>query len=88
MMPIQPEGESRRLLSLLGGGACLDLITWSDGSYGITRDGRVVGIWPAAEEAECVHAFYRLGELAHARPCVMVSRETVRRMLAELSQLN
>jgi hypothetical protein len=91
MQPIYPHGESRRLLSLLSDDSTIELVGYADGAFGITRDGRSVGVWPASEELECVKAFHRLGEFREATPCLVVSRaafQAASRVLASRAILN
>ena len=91
MMPLQTKGASRRLLSLVNKGACIELVKWEDGSYGVTCDGHLMGVWPAADEVQCIHAFHQLGEIDLALPCLIVTREVVRQAeaaLARQAQLN
>jgi len=85
MQPIYPHGESRRLLSLLSDDSTIELVGYPDGAFGIVRDGLSVGIWPAAEEIECVKAFHRLGEFHDATRCLVMSRAAFRAASAALA---
>ena len=53
---------------LVGTGRCLELLSYANGSYGIRRDGALLGTWEPDEEDARVDAFARFGELKGGLP--------------------
>jgi hypothetical protein len=56
---------------LVGTGRRLELLSCADGSYGIRRDGALLGTREPDEEDACVDAFARFGELKGGLPHIM-----------------
>jgi hypothetical protein len=78
MQPLLPHGASKRLLSLLGGDTTLDLVRYTDGTFGIVQDGQAIGCWAASEEVQCIKVFHQLGELHESGRCLIMTRATFR----------
>jgi hypothetical protein len=69
----------------------LELVTYTDASYGIFRDGRNLGVWEPSEELDCVAALVSLAGLLSPDRTVWVPRpqspEAVLRAVLELKVL-
>ena len=68
------KGQPRCLMFLVRGDRRLNLVTYADGSFGISRDGDLLGIWEPNEEEECVAAFSKFADFKGVFPQVILRR--------------
>lgn len=53
----QMKGQGRPIIALAGKEYLIMLVSFADGSWGIVRNERALGIWEPAEQEACFHAF-------------------------------
>ena len=58
------KGQPRLLMYLVRNDRRIELHVYPDGSYGISRDGDLLGIWEPHEEALCLGAFCKFADFA------------------------
>ncbi len=75
MLPLHEiKGVPRVLLTLTKNERVLDLVIYPDGSHGIVRDGKHVGVWEPGEDLDCLRTLARMvGE----SPCTAKIPRTV-----------
>ena len=55
------KGTPRILLTIENNGIVYKLVIYDDGSYGILRDDKHIGIWEREEQLDCLKMFAGLG---------------------------
>jgi hypothetical protein len=54
------KGPARVLARAWRAGRHIELLGFADGSWGIRRDGAMLGTWEAGEDEECITALFQL----------------------------
>ena len=70
------KGPGKTLMTYFRDDRSVDLIAFDDGSWGIKKDGSVVGAWENSEERDCVDTFAKMagirGEFGEPQPLVVL----------------
>ena len=66
------KGKPRQLLFLVRDDRRLDLVTYLDGSYGIIRNGNLLGVWEPDEDEGCVAAFSKFADFKGVFPKIIL----------------
>ena len=63
MLPLHEiKGVPRVLLTLTKDERVIDLVIYPDGSHGIVRDGKHIGVWEPGEDLDCIRTLARMVE--------------------------
>ena len=68
------KGPGKTLFTLRGEHHVVELVAYSDGSLGLIRDRRHVGVWEPGDEQDCIDTFTRLTGQPSSAPSLALPR--------------